>query len=281
MNIIEFRNLFREVLRPKFKVNEIDFIYKKLLYSFFRLESTVIGLNPKMDLTFFQEKKMKIALSSIQKDSPLQYVIGKAPFLDFELFVNSNVLIPRPETEELVRWVLESCENGQNIMDLCTGSGCIALGLKKNNSTLKITGIDISQKAILIGIKNSKKLNLEVSWLVKDIKNIELEDSFIDIIVSNPPYIYPEEKKIMHSRVLDYEPHIALFTPIDDPVCYYKYCINFAKKSLRVGGKLFFEINPNYINDIKNLLISSNFSSLETRKDVFGKNRMLSAKKNG
>tara|TARA_B110000008_G_scaffold102961_1_gene105906 strand:- start:128 stop:973 length:846 start_codon:yes stop_codon:yes gene_type:complete len=280
MNIIEYRNLFRKVLSPKFELNEIDFIYKTLLNSFFNLESTVIGLNPKLNLLAYQEDKLENALELIHDDCPLQYVTGKASFLDFEIFVNSNVLIPRPETEELVYWVSKSCIKGDNVFDLCTGSGCIALGLKKLNPSLKVTGIDISKKAILMAEKNSKKLNLDIDWEVKDLKQIKYEDSSLDIIVSNPPYIYPGEKNTMQPRVLNYEPHIALFTPNNDPVLYYKYCINFAKKSLRNGGKLFFEINPNYIIHIENLLSDANFSNIEIRDDLFGKKRMLSSEKN-
>jgi len=281
MNIIESRNIFRAVLNSKFKVNEIDFIYKRLLSSFFEFDPTIIGLNPKMKLSSLQKKRLKNALSLIQNNCPLQYVTGKASFLDFELFVTPDVLIPRPETEELTNWVLKFCRNGQKVFDLCTGSGCIALGIKKNNPTLNVTGIDISEKAILIAIKNSKKLNIDVNWIVKDLKKIEPEYPSIDLIVSNPPYLYPDEKKSMHSRVLDYEPQIALFTPINNPVYYYKYCINFANKSLRNGGKLFFEVNPNYINDIETLLLNSSFSNINVRKDIFGNKRMLSADKNG
>ena len=280
MNIIQFRNLFRKVLSPKFEVNEIDFFYKTLLNSFFKLESTIIGLNPKLDLLVHQEVKLNNALLLIQDDCPIQYVTGKASFLDFEIFVNSNVLIPRPETEELVYWVLKSCKNGQNVFDLCTGSGCIALGLKKMNPYLKIKGVDISKKAILMAKKNSKKLNLDIDWEVKDLKKIKYQDSSIDVIVSNPPYIYPGEKNAMQPRVLNYEPHIALFTPNNDPVLYYRYCINFAKKTLRNGGKLFFEINPNYIKDIENLLSNANFSNIKVKYDLFGKKRMLSSEKN-
>jgi len=279
MNIIEFRNLYREVLSSKFEIYEIDFMYKKLLNSFYNLESTIIGLKPKMKLSSRQEIKLNNALSLIQDDCPLQYIIGYSDFLDFELYVNKNVLIPRPETEELVDWVLKSCKNKQNIFDLCTGSGCIALGLKKNNPSLNITGIDISKKAILIAMKNSKKLNLDINWVVQDLKKMKSKDSFIDIIVSNPPYVFPDEKKDMQPRVLNHEPHIALFTPISDPVYFYKYCVNFAKTSLRKGGKLFFEINPNYIDEVENLLLNSDFSKIEIRKDVFGKKRMLSSEK--
>ena len=279
MNIIQFRNLYREALSYKLELNEIDFIYKKLLNSFFKLESTVVGLNPQMDLSSKQEKKLNNALLLIHDDCPLQYVIGNSPFLDFEVYVDPNVLIPRPETEELVNWILKSCKNGQNIFDLCTGSGCIALGLKKHNPTLNITGLDISKKAILIAVKNAKKLNLDINWIVEDLKKIKSENSSIDIIVSNPPYIYPDEKKNMQPGVLNHEPHLALFTPINDPVCYYRYCIDFAKKSLRKGGKLFFEINPNYINDIESLLSNSNFSNIEVRNDFFKKKRMLSSEK--
>ena len=167
MNII--LAIKREALSSKLELNEIDFIYKKLLNSFFKLESTVVGLNPQMDLSSKQEMKLNNALLLIQDDCPLQYVIG-AIALTCAVGLDKDVLIPRPETEELVNWILKSCKNGQNIFDLCTGSGCIALGLKKHNPTLNITGLDISKKAILIAVKNAKKLNLDINWKFRGFK---------------------------------------------------------------------------------------------------------------
>ena len=281
MNIIQFRNQFRKSLSSKFEINEIDFIFKKLLNYFFNFESTIIGLSPRLELSASQEFKLIEALKLINNNCPLQYVIGKSTFMDFEIYVDSNVLIPRPETEELVNYVLESTKNDDTIFDLCTGSGCIALGLKNKNSSLNVTGIDISNDAILIAVKNSEKLNLNINWIVEDLKKIITKDASIDIIVANPPYVHPNEKEIMHARVLNFEPHMAIFTPKNDPTYYYKYCINFAKKSLKVGGKLFFEINPFYAKEIETLLVNSNFNNIDIKLDVYGKKRMLSSQRNG
>jgi len=279
MNILEFRSLFRKNLFSKFELNEIDFIYKNLLKSFFCFEPTVLGLNPKTKLNKIQQAKLNHALSLIKKDYPIQYITGTTTFHDIEILVNSNVLIPRPETEELVNWAIESIKDDYKIYDLCTGSGCIALALKNNNPSIILTGIDISKKAISIAKKNSQNLNLQVNWITQDIKKINTNKSSIDLIISNPPYVYPTERKNMHPRVLDYEPSIALFTPISDPIYYYRFCISFAKKSLRTGGKLFLEINPNYIDEIENLLMKSNFSNVILKRDFNGKKRMIRAEK--
>tara|TARA_Y100000996_G_C22492767_1_gene630932 strand:+ start:233 stop:1075 length:843 start_codon:yes stop_codon:yes gene_type:complete len=279
MNIIEFRDYFRFYLKLKFSVNEIDFIYKYLLKEFFDFESTILGLNPKMIFNLDQKARLNEALLLIKDDFPLQYIVGKSKFLDFEIIVNTDVLIPRPETEELVKWVLKFCKNDQVIYDLCTGSGCIALAIKKNKPKTNVVGVDISDKAIFVAKKNSKLLTLFIKWINQDIRFMQSKTSSIDIIVANPPYIHPIEKKKIKPNVLKHEPHIALFSPKSDPIYYYRYCINFAKKCLRTGGKLFFEINPNYIKEIENLLLDKCFSNIIVKKDFFGKKRMLSADK--
>ena len=277
MNIVEYREHFREALNSKFEIIEVDFMFKSIIDSFFEFEPTLMALNPSKKLSKRQISKLNDSLLLIKKDCPLQYIIGKTFFLDIEINVNSNVLIPRPETEELVLWSIESLTNGDKVIDLCTGSGCIAIALKKNNPSLIVKGIDKSEKAIWLARKNSKKLNIDIEWLTADIKNLKEEESSYDLVVSNPPYIHPSEIINMHPRVLNYEPKLALLTPKNDPIFYYKFCIDFANKSLKSGGKLFLELNPNYFKEVKNQVLNANFSKVQIKKDFMGKKRMLSA----
>ena len=279
MTIIQFRDLFRSTLCYQFRYSEIDYMFKSILVSFFRFKPTIIGLNPNKLLTNKQAIKLNDSLSLIKKNCPLQYVIGKAFFLDLEIFVNKDVLIPRPETEELVVWSSKYIKSNDEVIDLCTGSGCIALAIKKMNPFTHITGLDISKKAISLAKKNSKKLNIEVDWIVADITDYNEKGKKFDIIISNPPYVHPDEIPNIHERVLNYEPEFALFTPKDDPIFFYKYCINFAIKALKSGGKLFFEVNPNYCDQVENQILKKYFSNIKIKKDFRGKNRMLSATK--
>ena len=279
MNIVEYRDHFRKTLSSKFKILEIDFIFKSIIDSFFKFDSTLMALNPSKKLSKRQISKLNDSLFLIKNNCPLQYVIGKAFFLDFEIHVNSNVLIPRPETEELVLWSIESLTNGNKVIDLCTGSGCIALALKKNNPSLVVKGLDISKKAISLARKNAKKLKIDIEWLTADIANFKEEESWFDLVVSNPPYVHPSEIINIHPRVLDYEPKIALLTPKNDPIFYYKHCIDFADKSLKKGGKLFLELNPNYYKEVENQVLNANFSEIQIKNDFMGKKRMLSAVK--
>ena len=277
MNILQYREHFRETLIPKFKSVEVDFMFKSIINSFFEFEPTVMALSPSKNLSKGQISKLNDSLLLIKKNCPLQYIIGKTFFLDFEINVNSNVLIPRPETEELVLWSIDSLTNGDRVIDLCTGSGCIAIALKKNNPSLIVKGIDKSEKAISLARKNSKKLNVDIEWLTADITNFKEEESLFDIVISNPPYIHPSEIINMHPRVLDYEPKLALFTPKNDPIFYYKCCIDFADKSLKKGGKLFLELNPNYFKEVENQVLNANFKEILIKKDFMEKKRMLSA----
>ena len=279
MTLIEARSLFREKLLFKFPVNQIDFIFKYILKEFFDWESTIIGLKPNLILKNFQLKKLEKAMISLLDDYPLQYITGKTFFMELEIIVNPNVLIPRPETEELTKLIISKCYNQTTFMDLCTGSGCIALAIKKHIPKSNVYGIDISSKSISLAKQNSKYLNLPVSLHNDNICKLITWPFKFDVIVSNPPYLDSNDIKNISPNVFKHEPHIALFAPPNNPIYFYECCISFAKNNLRRDGILYFEINPRHVNKIESLFLKSDFKQVEIKKDTFGKKRMLSAKK--
>lgn len=278
MTYIEGRDLFRSQLKVFFEINEIDFYYKMILKFFFKIEPTTLALEPK---TLFLPAKVKIikaVLKRLLNEEPLQYVLGTTSFRSLELQVTPAVLIPRPETEELVEWILEdykSIEHKHVVIDIGTGSGCIAISLAKDQPFFNVSALDISSKALEIAKSNAIKNKTVINFLQADITVLSTEIFPIDIIVSNPPYIHPREKKEIKNNVLNNEPHIALFVPEEDPLLFYRRILEYAQKNLLPDGVVYFEINPYFIIEMKNLIFSITNYSIEERKDKFGKVRML------
>lgn len=205
---------------------------------------------------------------------PLQYILGKCDFYGLTLKVNPSCLIPRPETEELVQWILE--HNFKNIADIGTGSGCIPIAVAKH-SNADITAFDISSEALLVAQENAKHNHVEVDFIEHDIFNdIDLDKSF-DLIVSNPPYVLESQKIWMNKNVLDYEPHLALFVTDNEALRYYQRIIEFSKVHLQKEGLLFFEINEQKSVEIKEMLENNGFADILIKKDMQGKNRMVKA----
>ena len=201
-------------------------------------------------------------------------------FIDFELLVNENVLIPRPETEELVRWIESEIENNATILDIGTGSGCIPLGLKYLNNSLAVSACDISVEALKVAKKNTKLLKLAVNFFELDILNPQttLNQKF-DIIVSNPPYVRESEKARMAPNVLEHEPHLALFVENDSPLVFYKAIVDLSKQSLKKEGLLYFEINEFLGAETKTLFATDDFDDVQLKTDIFDKHRMIRATK--
>ena len=211
---------------------------------------------------------------------PVQYVLGEADFGGKTFLVEPGVLIPRPETYELCEWVLE--ERGINILDIGTGSGCIAITLALGIPEAKVTAWDISDKALKIAAENAKRANVNVSFEQVDILaplpfTLHPSPLTYDIIVSNPPYILNKERARMERNVLDYEPELALFVPDDDPLLFYHAIARYAIRVLKPDGRLFFEINPLCINDLQQMLNNEGFSHTEVRNDQFDKQRFIKA----
>lgn len=225
--------------------------------------------------------KLNFAIKDLRAGKPIQYIIGSTEFCNLTLSVSPHTLIPRPETAELVYLIAdkEKERQPQYILDLCTGSGCIAIALAKAFPAAKVFATDISAEALAVAKKNAECNKAEVSFVIADILREEnpAGESY-DIIVSNPPYVREMEKVMMNRNVLDYEPHIALFVPDGDPLMFYRHIAEFASKHLRTGGKLYLEINEALGNETAALLEKQGYRPI-IHKDSFGKDRMIEASK--
>lgn len=223
-------------------------------------------------------------VSRLQQHEPLQYVLGCTHFYGLELEVTPAVLIPRPETEELVDLVVRENNNRPDlrILDICTGSGCIPVALAAHLPNPKVYGLDISAPALAVAQRNALKYNQQITWLQQDILTEEpdLAPASFDIIVSNPPYVMQQEKKLMRANVLDFEPHLALFVPDDDALRFYKRIAELGVTYLQPNGILYFEINESQGNNLISLLEKTGYRAVEVRPDLFGKARFLRAQLN-
>ncbi len=222
--------------------------------------------------------KIEEIISRLKNYEPIQYILRKTEFYGLPFFVNNSVLIPRPETEELVEWIIK--ENGErpiDILDIGTGSGCIAVSLAKNLPSVNVFAWDISAEALMVAKKNAELNEVDVKFENLDIlKTVNCSKKF-DIIVSNPPYVTDSEKKEMEKNVLAYEPHLALFVPDDNPLMFYDRISDFALQNLFPGGKVYFEINRAKSDVVAQLLKKKGFAEVEVRKDISGNERMISA----
>ena len=228
------------------------------------------------------EKKMLLeCVERVVNGEPVQYVLGRCDFNGLELMVAPGVLIPRPETEELVNACVSHYhpDSKVKVLDIGTGSGCIALSIKHKLANADVTGWDISEDALAIAAQNAERLDINVTFERHDIIaiNNELKDikPDFDIIISNPPYVCENEKKDMESRVLDYEPKTALFVPDNDPLCFYRHITEFALKALKTGGRLFFETNRDFCDDVDNILSEKVFIHVQKLTDSFGNDRIV------
>lgn len=212
---------------------------------------------------------------------PIQYVLGETEFFGMKLKVNPAVLIPRPETEELISWILEQrTEGNPAVLDVGTGSGCIALALKKSFKGAEVWAVDFSQQALQIARENGRKNSLDVNFFQADILSWEnYEWRNFSLIVSNPPYVRESEKGVMSDNVLKYEPETALFVPDSDPLLFYRRIAEFAQRHLEENGWLYFEINEAFGNETHRLLENAGFCSVETKHDLSGKARMIRCRK--
>lgn len=222
------------------------------------------------------ETEMQALQQRLLTGEPVQYVLGEADFGGRTFHVESGVLIPRPETYELCKWSLPPTPSKWkgHILDIGTGSGCIACTLAAEIPNAEVTAWDISDDALRIAAENAKRANVHVSFKKVDVLNAPfLYSEGLDIIVSNPPYICNKEREAMERNVLEHEPALALFVPDDDPLLFYRAIARYAAKALKPKGMLFFEINPLYINEMQQMLRTEGFSHTEVRNDQFGKQR--------
>lgn len=233
-----------------------------------------------IELTEDQQQQLEQMTAQLLRCCPVQYVIGKAWFHNMELLVNEDVLIPRPETEELVQWVLEEKQDRKKaaILDIGTGSGCIPIAVKKSWQEAIVTAIDVSNMAIVVAKENAKRQQTAITFLQVDILDWQKWHSEkFDIIVSNPPYIPKREGQLLDKNVADWEPHLALFVPNNDPLLFYKAIAAFAKRHLYPNGSLYFECHQQFAQQVVEMLEAEGFTS-ELREDIFGNERMVKGK---
>ena len=218
----------------------------------------------------FHTHTIENIVQKLREHMPIQYIFGHTSWMGLDLLVSPDTLIPRPETAELVEWIIQKCSTNMraHVLDIGTGSGCIAIALKQRAPLWLVTGLDISSQALRIAQQNASRNNVKVNWLAADILNTTPTQKF-DIIVSNPPYICDCEKTQMHARVLEYEPHKALFVPDNDPLLFYR------RIALFKAPKLFFEINEAYGQEVCQMMRETGYKHVELKNDIYGKPRMV------
>ena len=282
MLLKDIKNIYHLELDPLFPKEEVDSFFYLVIDHYLGLERFVLAMQPNLVVSKDNEEPLFYALSQLKQERPIQYILGKAHFCDLEFGVDENVLIPRPETEDLVYWILNEVQQGTRqerlrILDIGTGSGCIAISLAKNLPNAKVYALDISKKALQIAQQNAVDNKVDIVFLEADILSMEGFMDKFDVIVSNPPYVRELEKKEMKNNVLEHEPGLALFVSDGDPLIFYKKITLFALNHLKTSGMLFFEINQYLGEEMKPLLAAGNISEIELRKDMYGNDRMLKA----
>ena len=282
MTLGDGHKLFREGLNQFFQNSEIDFYFKAVLKDRLYIDPIQLGIEPNLKLTLKEEIAIKESLLKLISKKPLQYVTGRAHFRELILKVDKRVLIPRPETEEIVGWILDDFKGINNklrIIDMGTGSGCIGISLAKEQSFFSVFALDKDKDILDLTAENAKINGVRIKCIMKDIYKIKSFQLKIDVIVSNPPYIMISEQNQMKLNVLDYEPHQAIFVSNSDPLVFYRLILEFAAKNLNPNGYIYFEINPLLLDDLKSLITPFSYTVLE-RLDIFGKVRMLRLQKN-
>ncbi len=279
MKLRTIKEIFHQELNALYPREEINSFFYRLIEHYLGVNRFILALDPQYTISKKEEQPIFEALASLRMEYPLQQILGKASFMDLEFKVNDQVLIPRPETEELVRWIIEDAQKMPNtqpdILDIGTGSGCIAIALAKKIPDARLSAMDISAAALEVARENASQHGVNIDFLQGDILEDALPDGPWDIIVSNPPYIREMEKNTMRGNVTKHEPPEALFVPNANPLLFYERIADLAMASLRMGGALYFEINQYLGPETIRLLEARNFSEIELRKDLFGNDRML------
>ncbi|WP_445385234.1 peptide chain release factor N(5)-glutamine methyltransferase [Robiginitalea sp. IMCC44478] len=282
MQLKQLQKCFREQLSPIYPREEIDHMFYVLLEHFYGLPRFILALEPEKSLSDDQTGVIKDALEQLKQHVPLQYVTNTAYFMEMELYVDSSVLIPRPETETLVHWVIETAEKAKSrlrIIDLGSGSGCIGIGLARNLPKAQVHLLDISEKALQTALRNAKKQNVALQGHLGDMRELSGDLGAFDIMVSNPPYVPESQKKLMRPNVREHEPSVALFVSDENPLEFYRAIAEGLHKNLKAGGWLFFEIHEDYGVSLIEMLDALGYSEIQLKKDIFGKDRYVKARK--
>ncbi len=278
-NVARTAAYFRSELQGMYPSREIDQFISMTFEAVMNMGKVAVMVNGSAGIDSEQQAQFEKILAGLKREEPIQYLLGKTIFYELPFLVNPAVLIPRPETEELVQWILQDNPPTEAaVMDLGTGSGCIAIALKHHLRKASVSAIDSSVAALNVATKNAELNGLKVNFFQFDILE---QESFgfadFDIMVSNPPYVTPGEMKAMHKNVLDHEPHGALFAPEENPLIFYRRIVDLADGHLKRGGKLYFEINQAFGPDIVQLLQDRGYTGVKLRKDLNDNDRMIRA----
>lgn len=285
MKIKEFRTRFIKELTPIYDEAEVESFFYLILEANHHLKRIDLALNPDLVFSDSDIQIWNVILEKLKLEIPIQYILGKTSFYGLDFEVNENVLIPRPETEELVEWIITDCfasylatpnnDRKLNILDIGTGSGCIAAALAKNITDAQIYAIDVSEKALATAKKSAVNNEVKVIFIQQDILITDNLNPQFDIIVSNPPYVRNLEREEIKKNVLDNEPHLALFVDDNDALLFYRKIAELAMKNLSSDGQLYFEINQYLGKETLDLLQKMNFKNIELRRDIYGNDRMI------
>ena len=273
------RRYYASQLEKIYGSDEANALIMILLEHYFSIDRVKIALEPELRLSESEMLTLHFAVKELLKNRPIQYVIGETEFCGMRFFVNENVLIPRPETEEMVRLLaVGNWTSAVKILDIGTGSGCIAISLAKLIQNSDVTAVDISEKALEVAKKNAEANEVNVHFVLDDILKPTTAasiDNQFDIIVSNPPYVCDSEKSEMRANVLEHEPSSALFVPDSDPLVFYRKILEFAQKTLKPDGTIWFEINERFGKETAELCHRMGFENVEIIKDFRGRERIL------
>jgi len=264
-------------LMPTYKKEEAAQMVFWLTEDFFGMTKSALLLNPERRLSESEMLSLHFAVKSLKSHVPVQYIIGKVEFLNLSLQVTPVVLIPRPETEQLVDWILQiETAQGLKILDIGTGSGCIALAIKQGLPNASVWGYDQSSDALVVALQNAKSNGLDVHFFKGDIFQEKIELDPVDVVISNPPYVMQSEKSVMQPNVLEYEPYTALFVPDETPLLYYEGILKQAQLLLKPEGRIYFEINEAMGTEMVALLNTWDYKAVHLKHDLNGKPRFIS-----
>lgn len=290
MLLKDLEHIFHKELDAIYGEDEVGSFFFLSTEHFLNLPRFQLVLQPEFTITKAEYDLFFKTLDALKQQKPIQYILGETEFFGLQFKVNENVLIPRPETEELVALVLQNIKKqklnskGIKVLDIGTGSGCIAISLANNLPIAEIYALDVNKEALKVAKQNAELNNVEITFIAADILNertwnLGFKNMKFDVIVSNPPYVRHLEKAEIQPNVLDNEPHLALFVEDKNPLVFYKAITDFAVDNLKQKGELFFEINQYLGEETKQLLIDANFEDIELRKDLNGNARMLKGRK--
>lgn len=279
----EIRNYIEDSLKGLFSAEEIRSLTKMILERCCSIPQQRLLFDKDIQISDTQKQDIEAIVTRLKNQEPIQYILGNTCFYDLDFNVTPDVLIPRPETEELVERILaRHRQQDIRILDIGTGSGCIAVTLAAHLPEARVVAADVSPGALVTAAGNAAKNKVTVHFVETDIlarKALEDIPGVFDVIVSNPPYVKLSEKESMEANVLNYEPHLALFVTDSDPLLFYRSIARFGNEKLRKGGSLYFEINAQYGNEVAGLLEEEGYTDIEIIKDIPGKDRIIQAKR--